>query len=43
MKMAGRTTMGEPQGKGLVIRKLKRADDVEEVELVSRRLRSLRG
>jgi hypothetical protein len=40
MKMAGRTTMGEPQGKGLVIRKLKRADDVEEVELVSRRLRS---
>ena len=32
MKMAGRTTIGEPLGKGLVIRKLKRADDVEEVE-----------
>ena len=31
MKMAGRTTMGEPQGKGLVIRKLKRVADVEGV------------
>jgi hypothetical protein len=46
MKMAGRTTMGEPQGKGLVIRKLKRAEGdkpVEGVELASRRLGSLRG
>jgi len=32
MKMSGRTTMGEPQGKGLVIRKLKRVSDVEGVE-----------
>lgn len=31
MKMAGRTTMGEPQGKGIVIRKLKRDDEVEGV------------
>ena len=46
MKMAGRTTMGEPQGKGLVIRKLKRTEGdkpVEGVELASRRLGSLRG
>ena len=28
MKMAGRTTIGEPQGKGLVIRKLKREEEV---------------
>jgi hypothetical protein len=33
MKMAGRTTMGEPQGKGLVIRKLKRVEEVEVVEV----------
>ncbi len=34
MKMAGKITIGEPQGKGIVIRKFKRVSDVEKVEVV---------